>query len=96
MSEDHKGLPVAGYKAQSQDNVDLVNRNKKLEELVLRVIDELQSNSNCDGRWVSIARTDIEKGFMALNRAIFKPARINGLPETELSVGSLNVSIKQA
>lgn len=29
---DHKGLPVAGYKAQSEDKVALVNRNKEIEE----------------------------------------------------------------
>jgi hypothetical protein len=71
----HKPMPVAGYSPQSQANVDAVNRNERLEEEVLRAIDELQTTS-ADARWLAIARTDIEKGFMALNRAIFQPKRL--------------------
>ncbi len=26
--------------------------------------------------WLAIARTQIEQGFMALNRAVFKPGRV--------------------
>ena len=29
---DHKGLPVAGYQPQSDDKVQIVNRNKEVEE----------------------------------------------------------------
>lgn len=76
MSEQHQGLPVSGYKAQSTEKVDLVNRNKHLEEITLRIIDELSKDPEIDARWLAIARTDIEKGFMALNRSIFKPERI--------------------
>jgi hypothetical protein len=28
-----------------------------------------------DQRWLATGRTDIEKGFMAVNRAIFQPGR---------------------
>jgi hypothetical protein len=85
---DHKGLPVAGYRQQPQAAVDLVNENKKTEERILRLIDDLQNGTirsgdsieafQADGRWLAIARTDLEKGFMALNRAIFQPTRIEG------------------
>jgi hypothetical protein len=75
MSEEHKGLPVAGYRPQSETNVALVNVNKVLEEHMLRLMDELQGK-DVDWRWLQIARTHMEQGFMALNRAIFKPARI--------------------
>jgi hypothetical protein len=77
MSDGIKNSPVAGYQDQAQSAVDLVNRNKILEERVLRVLDELQA-SGVDGRWLAIGRTHIEQGFMAVNRAIFKPARIDG------------------
>lgn len=78
---DHQGLPVAGYKPQPQRNVERVNYNKRLEECVLRVMDDLQA-SDADPRWLAIARTQIEQGFMALNRAIFKPGRVE-LPTDE-------------
>lgn len=70
------GLPVAGYQAQSDDRVSLVNQNKVIEEQVLRIIDGLGDAGVGDPRWLAIARTDIEKGFMALNRAVFQPSRI--------------------
>ena len=71
----HQGLPVAGYTAQSADRVALVNQNKVFEEEVLRVLDGLVGEA--DPRWLGIARTQIEVGFMALNRAIFRPGRIS-------------------
>lgn len=76
--EDHKGLPVEGYKPQSQSNVDLVNYNKKLEEYLLRVVDKLETQAGIDRSWLAIAKTHFEQGFMAMNRSIFKPDRIKG------------------
>ncbi|WP_316397333.1 hypothetical protein [Bradyrhizobium sp. 33ap4] len=84
----HEGLPVAGYQSQNSVSIELVNQNKRLEEQVLRVLDNLAnmkgpaaSNDKpsviaVDQRWLAIGRTDFEKGFMAINRAIFKPARV--------------------
>ncbi len=79
---DHKGLPVAGYNAQSDDKVALVNRNKRAEECVLRVLDALADIAEVDKRWLAVGRAQIEQGFMAINRAVFKPSRID-LPEDE-------------
>jgi hypothetical protein len=73
---EHQPIPVAGYKPQSQETIDRVNDNKRVEEALLQTMDEMQGNANFDQRWLAIARTDIEKGFMALNRAIFKPDRV--------------------
>jgi hypothetical protein len=76
----HAGLPVAGYKPQGGDRVALVNVNKAAEERVLRILDELRDDPGVDGRWLAIGRTQIEQGFMAVNRAVFKPGRAP-LPE---------------
>ncbi len=77
---DLQALPVEGYKAQPQSNVDLVNYNKLTEERVLRLLDGLAKMCDEDpkavnGRWLNIARTHIEQGFMAMNRAVFQPTR---------------------
>lgn len=80
MAVKHKPLPIAGYTDQSRSNVELVNRNKEVEERVLRRLDELQLTEGTDLRWLAIARTQIEQGFMAMNRATFRPERIS-LPE---------------
>ena len=78
----HKGLPVAGYRPQREETVALVNENKAIEERVLRRMDALAAMppGTLDPRWSAIARTQIEQGFMALNRALFQPERA-GLPE---------------
>ena len=71
--------PVSGYTDQPDTNVDIVNMNKQIEELVLQMIDGLGGDvgsMNVDKRWLAIARTNIEQGFMALNRAVFCPQRV--------------------
>lgn len=70
------GLPVAGYRAQSDDNVAVVNVNKEIEERVLRILGDLKARPGIDGRWLAIGRTHIEQGFMAVNRAVFQPGRV--------------------
>lgn len=73
---EHMGLPVAGYQPQSDGKVELVNANKRLEEQCLRVLDLLSTLPDTDKRWLAIGRTGIEQAFMAVNRSVFKPARI--------------------
>lgn len=74
----HAGLPVSGYKPQSTEAVDLVNSFKQTEERLLREIDLAQfvTGPVMDARWVALARTQFEQGFMALNRSVFRPGRI--------------------
>lgn len=87
---DHAPLPVSGYKPQAQDKIDLVNGFKADEERLLRKLDALRdlgrptsdpfSSGAVDQRWLAIGRTDLEKAFMAINRSIFQPGRVQ-LPE---------------
>jgi len=72
----NQGLPVKGYQPQSGSAVEQVNINKVHEEKLLRVMDEMRGRDDIDQRWLAIARTGIEQGFMALNRSIFKPGRV--------------------
>lgn len=72
----HEGLPVEGYRPQSSDAVDLVNRSKRMEEEVLRFLDLLQPFDVVDKRWLAIGLTHIELAFMAVNRSVFQPARV--------------------
>ena len=74
---DNEGLPVTGYKPQSDEAVELVNQNKVTEEMLLRLMDDMKGSDAIDQRWLAIARTQIEQGFMALNRAIFRPQRVD-------------------
>jgi len=84
---------VAGYTAQPDAKVALVNSFKEDEERLLRKVDALfpdgvqfggerrdQDAQREQQRWRAIARTHFQEGFMALNRAVFQPQRIR-LPE---------------
>jgi hypothetical protein len=75
----HLGLPVAGYRPQSNEAVSTVNGFKADEERLLRKLDELRGG-DVDGRWLALGRTHLEQAFMAINRAVFQPARVT-LPE---------------
>lgn len=76
----HQGLPVGGYRPQSDDAVRLVNTNKEIEERVLRILDDLMFRDDVDEHWLRLGRRHIEQGFMAVNRAVFQPGRVR-LPE---------------
>lgn len=82
----HSGLPVHGYEAQSDDRVALVNAAKRAEEGILRFLDGLADVPGIDHRWLAIGRSHIEQGFMATNRAVFRPSRIR-LPEDDQDKG---------
>lgn len=91
MTTFHAGLPVSGYRPQSDDKVKIVNKMKAFEERVLRARDDIarlpapadaktSDDVTVDKRWLAIGRTHIEHGFMAINRSIFQPGRV-ALPE---------------
>lgn len=73
---EHKGLPVAGYRPQSDTKVQTVNEFKKTEECILRALDNLKQDTEIDQRWLAIGRTKLEEAFMAINRSVFKPDRV--------------------
>ena len=73
---DHKGLPVHGYQSQNDAKVAMVNHNKQMEEGMLRALEAMMQDPAFDPRWLALARTHFEQGFMAWNRAIFRPGRV--------------------
>lgn len=65
---------IIGYQSQTPEKIDAVNTNKGFENDLGRWLKQLQADvEDIDGRWVSIARTHFQQGFMALNRAVFQP-----------------------
>ena len=80
MGELKHPLPVKGYSPQNGFALDTVNLLKESEERILRMLDSMQLNANYDKRWIAIARTHINEGYMAAVRAVFQPSRIK-LPE---------------
>ncbi|MBN9348288.1 MAG: hypothetical protein J0I48_19170 [Devosia sp.] len=92
MSDPNKvnGLPVAGYNAQPPHKIEAVNVHKDTEERLLRRIESLPDIvPDLDHRWAAVARTHFEQGFMALNRAVFKPGRVV-LPGDDVAQGAVD------
>ena len=50
-----------------------MNRSKNLASQVGDLTQELMDNDSLDKRWLSIAKTDLQKGFMSLTRSIARP-----------------------
>lgn len=93
LSGKHESVPVAGYHALGDDKIALVNEGKALEELTLRYIEKVEyrlrghmdgpgqeSIRDGDPRFLAIGKTDIQKGWMMVYRAVFNPGRAK-LPE---------------
>ena len=74
MDNQHKH--ITGYRDLSKEEIDLMNEVKTKGAQVGELVKKLQALSENDpeaGRWVEIAKMDLQKGFMALTRSIAKP-----------------------
>ncbi|HCP20496.1 hypothetical protein [Spongiibacter sp.] len=70
---DNQHRKIKGYRELSQAEIDAMNAVKEKAAEVGELVHELEQNKELDQRWVSIAKTDLQKGFMAATRAIAKP-----------------------
>lgn len=71
MDNQHK--LIRGYRDLSETEIDMMNEVKAMGERVGALVDRMANMGELDTRWVSIARTDLQKGFMALVRAVAQP-----------------------
>jgi len=81
MENQHK--KIKGYRDLSQEEIDLMNEGKALAEKCGEFIAKLEHHANIttpldtdpviDGRWLSIGKTELQKGFMSVIRSIARP-----------------------
>lgn len=64
---------IKGYRELDENEIAAINQIKSKAEMVGDLIESLNDNSSPDKRWLSIARTQLQQGFMALTRSIAKP-----------------------
>lgn len=64
---------ITGYRDLSQQEIDVMNRCKAMSEEVGKLTEDVKSIPETDKRWVAVAVTDLQKGFMALVRSIARP-----------------------
>ena len=70
---DNQHKKIKGYRDLSQEEIDLMNKAKKMAEQVGELVEEIINNDSTDKRWAYIAKTDLQKGFMSLIRAVAQP-----------------------
>ena len=71
MDNQHKH--IRGYRDLSPDEIGKMNAIKGLAEQVGALIDTLEGEPSIDQRWVAIAKTHLQQGFMAAVRAVARP-----------------------
>ena len=71
MDNQHK--KIKGYRDLSQTEIDDMNQIKGKAAEVGELIEALEESPEIYKRWLAIAKTDLQKGFMAATRSIAKP-----------------------
>lgn len=70
---DNQHRLITGYRELSQDEINLMNEIKQAGKDLGDLIATLKQLPGIDQRWVSIGATDLQKGLMALTRAVARP-----------------------
>lgn len=70
MKDQHEKIP--GY-SELSDKIAMLNDIKRHGEQLKDLADCLRDVEELDQRWVSIGRTHLQQGIMALVRAVAKP-----------------------
>jgi len=72
---DNQHQKITGYRDLSAAEIDAMNAVKAVGAQCGEMIEQLQASKDAtyDQRWVSIAKTDLQKGIMAAVRAIAQP-----------------------
>ena len=72
MENQHKH--IKGYRDLSEQEIGLINSIKESSEIIGTMIESLERSGDIvDQRWVAIAKTDLQKGFMSAVRSIAQP-----------------------
>lgn len=65
---------ITGHRVLTEVEISLINEIKEVGAQLGRLIDRLHAASNLtDPRWISIGRTDLQTGLMALTRSVARP-----------------------
>ena len=61
---------IKGYRDFDKLTVERINYIKEAESALMGMLDREGDEALADPRWLAIARTDLEKGFMSFVRAV--------------------------
>lgn len=68
------GNTVTGYRTLDNGDIERMNRLKAISREFLQELEALRASGQCDGRWLAIAKTDMQTACMAACRAVAKPS----------------------
>lgn len=73
MENQHR--QIKGYRELTQEEINVMNKIKEAGIEVGNIVNLLEHSEHLgvDQRWLSIGRTQLQQGFMALTRAVAKP-----------------------
>lgn len=71
MENQHR--KIKGYRELNEQEIANMNKVKLLAADVGNLVEALYKNPDADLRWVDIAASQLQLGFMALTRSIAKP-----------------------
>ncbi len=77
---------ITGYRELDTDDIAVMNHIKDKEQEVLAMLDGLYAASAYDKRWVNIARTQLELGFMSAVRSVARPTPGHPHPDDPKSI----------
>lgn len=66
-------VDIKGYRQLSEEEQAKINELKELGEAISLHINSLLGNPAYDKRWISIGKTHMQQGLMALIRSIAQP-----------------------
>lgn len=71
MENQHR--KISGYRELSEAEISMMNQIKELGSALGSIVDHLESMDSIDKRWLSIGKTDLQKGIMSLVRSVAQP-----------------------
>lgn len=70
---DNQHKKIAGYRDLTEEEIAIMNECKRHAVVIGELCTRVENIGGIDKRWAAIAKTDLQKGFMALIRSIAKP-----------------------
>ena len=70
---DNQHKQIKGYRDLSAAEISLMNECKEAAIKVGDLCSKIMTTDGIDNRWAAIGKTDLQRGFMALIRAVARP-----------------------
>lgn len=70
---DNQHRHIRGYRELDAQEIEDMNRVKDMGVALAALVEQMESIDSFDQRWVSIGKTHLQQGLMALTRAIAQP-----------------------